>query len=83
MNLDHIFETCLYANDLEEAERFYGEVLGLSVVSRMKGRGIAFRCGRGVLLIFNPEQTRIKDERSHPTVQRGLATLPFRYETRK
>lgn len=66
MNLDRIFETCLYANDLQAAERFYREVLGLSVISRTEGRAIAFRCGRGVLLVFNPEQTRIKD-RQVPT----------------
>jgi len=80
MNLDRIFETCLYAKDLEEAERFYREVLGLSVVSRMKGRGIAFRCGRGVLLIFNPEQTRIQDREvpSHGAEGPGHVAFPVR-----
>jgi len=80
MNVDRIFETCLYANDLEEAERFYREVLGLRLVSRMKGRGIAFRCGRGVLLIFNPEQTRIQDREvpAHGAEGPGHVAFPVR-----
>jgi catechol 2,3-dioxygenase-like lactoylglutathione lyase family enzyme len=54
-----IFETCLYANDLAAAERFYSDVLGLEVVSRNEGRGVVFRCGPGVLLVFDARQTRI------------------------
>jgi catechol 2,3-dioxygenase-like lactoylglutathione lyase family enzyme len=80
MNVDRIFETCLYAKDLEESERFYREVLGLRVVSRMKGRGIALRCGRGVLLIFNPEQTRIhgREVPSHGAEGPGHIAFPVR-----
>ena len=80
MNVDRIFETCLYATDLEAAERFYREVLGLRVVSRMKGRGIAFRCGQGVLLIFNPEQTRIHDREvpTHGADGPGHVAFPVR-----
>jgi catechol 2,3-dioxygenase-like lactoylglutathione lyase family enzyme len=58
MELRRIFETCLYAADLGAAMRFYGEVLGLGLVSRMGDRGLTFRCGDGVLLIFDPERTR-------------------------
>jgi catechol 2,3-dioxygenase-like lactoylglutathione lyase family enzyme len=62
MQAKRIFETCLYAKDLAAAERFYTRVLGLEVVTRMEvDRGIAFRCGAGVLLVFNPDRTRIKD----------------------
>jgi len=62
MKATRIFETCLYAADLAAAERFYQEVLGLEVVSRMEGRGVTFRCGPGVLIVFNAERTRIADE---------------------
>ncbi len=62
MELGRIFETCLYARDLAAAERFYGGVLGLEVVSRMGGRGLAFTCGDGVLLVFDPRVTREPDE---------------------
>ena len=52
-----VLETCLYATDLWAAERFYVEALGLEVFSRAEGRHVFFRCGPGVLLIFNPERT--------------------------
>jgi catechol 2,3-dioxygenase-like lactoylglutathione lyase family enzyme len=52
-----ILETCLYAKDLEAAERFYTALFGLEVITRQNGRHVFFRCGRGVLLIFNPDKT--------------------------
>lgn len=58
MELRRIFETCLYATDLAAAERFYRDVLGLELASRMNDRGLTFRCGDGVLLIFDPSRTR-------------------------
>ena len=53
-----ILETCLYANDLVKAEQFYHDVLGLEVVNRQDGRHIFFRCGRSMLLVFDPESSR-------------------------
>jgi catechol 2,3-dioxygenase-like lactoylglutathione lyase family enzyme len=58
MKAERIFETILYASDLKAAESFYTEVLGLDVVSRFTPLAVAFRCGQGVLLIFDPEQSR-------------------------
>ncbi len=52
-----ILETALYADDLDRAEAFYGSVLGLEKISRAGSRHIFFRCGPGVLLIFNPAET--------------------------
>jgi len=54
MKLNEIYESVLYAGDLAAAERFYGEVLGLELL-RSTELMLAFRCGSGVLLIFNPE----------------------------
>jgi len=53
-----ILESALYVSDLDEAERFYGEVLGLTRIAKVEGRHVFFRCGAGVLLLFNPEATR-------------------------
>jgi catechol 2,3-dioxygenase-like lactoylglutathione lyase family enzyme len=50
-----IAETCLYARDLAAAERFYADVIGLEVYSRLAGKFVFFRCGGGMLLIFNPD----------------------------
>ena len=54
-----ILETALYVDDLERAESFYGGVLGLEPITKLAGRHAFFRCGEGVLLLFNAEATRI------------------------
>ncbi|NTF40691.1 VOC family protein [Rhizobium rhizogenes] len=55
--LESILETALYADDLDAAEAFYGNILGLQKISRGGNRHIFYRCGSGVLLIFNPAET--------------------------
>ncbi len=57
--LGPLLEAALYVGDLSAAEEFYHGVLGLEVVSRMEDRGISFRCGAMVLLLFDPARTRI------------------------
>lgn len=52
-----ILEAALYVSDLAEAERFYGEALGLERIARVEGRHVFFRCGQTVLLLFNPAAT--------------------------
>lgn len=59
-----IIETSLYADDLQAAERFYRDVLGLRIIGREEGRHVFFRCGRGVLLIFRAEVTRSEEGRT-------------------
>lgn len=55
--LQGILETALYADDLDQAETFYGTVLDLERITRAGNRHVFFRCGDGVLLIFNPAET--------------------------
>ena len=57
--LEGVLETCLYAEDLAQAEQFYGALLGLPVVVRDPDRHIFFRCGPGMLLVFNPSRTAL------------------------
>jgi catechol 2,3-dioxygenase-like lactoylglutathione lyase family enzyme len=52
-----VLETCLYAVDLDAAERFYVDVIGLESFARVERRHVFFRCGAGVFLVFNPETT--------------------------
>lgn len=52
-----VLETALYCDDLEAAEEFYGSVLGLELILREEGRHVFFRCGQGVLLLFDPATT--------------------------
>jgi catechol 2,3-dioxygenase-like lactoylglutathione lyase family enzyme len=53
--IDRVLETILYVDDLDAAERFYGEVLGLELDSRKGGLFVFFKCGKGMLLLFEPE----------------------------
>ncbi len=55
--LEGILETALYADDLDAAEAFYDGLLGLEKITRQANRHVFFRCGPGVLLIFNPQET--------------------------
>lgn len=55
--IEGILETALYADDLDAAEAFYGGILGLEKVLRAGNRHVFYRCGPGILLIFNPHET--------------------------
>jgi catechol 2,3-dioxygenase-like lactoylglutathione lyase family enzyme len=73
MQSSRIFETVLYAEDLAAAERFYHQALGLEVI----GRGelfVVFRCGGGVLLLFDPRTVPHRAETFLPTgrLARGI-----------
>lgn len=67
MEPDGILESVLYAGDLEAAERFYRDVLGLRLHAKAPGRHVFFRCAGQMLLIFNPTETRLA------TASSGLA----------
>lgn len=56
---DGVIETCIYAADLDAAERFYRDVLGLEFHARVAGRHVFFRSGAGMFLIFNPGETLV------------------------
>ena len=56
--IQDLVEIGVYADDLEQAECFYGGVLGLAVRAREAGRHVFFQVGdRAMLLVFRPEAT--------------------------
>ena len=55
--IEGVLETCLYARDLDAAERFYAGLLGLAVVAREPARHVFLRCGAAMLLVFDPDRT--------------------------
>jgi catechol 2,3-dioxygenase-like lactoylglutathione lyase family enzyme len=57
MTPTRILETCLYAENLEAVRPFYQELLNLPLVAEEPERHLFFRCGPGMLLIFNPHHT--------------------------
>ncbi|MFD2249393.1 catechol 2,3-dioxygenase-like lactoylglutathione lyase family enzyme [Pseudochelatococcus lubricantis] len=52
-----ILETTIYAGDIDAAEAFYRDVLGLDVVAKLDGKFVFLRCGQQMLLVFNPVES--------------------------
>lgn len=59
MHPSAILESALYVTDLDAAEAFYADVLGLERIAKAEGRHVFFRCGKGVLLLFDAEATKV------------------------
>lgn len=57
MHISGIIETCIYAQNLDEAQQFYSSLPGLELVSEEDERHLFYRCGAQMLLVFNPEHT--------------------------
>ncbi len=55
--LGGVLEAAIYTRDLEEARRFYSDVLELDEVISAEGVFEFFRCGSTIVLIFNPDET--------------------------
>lgn len=66
-----ILECALYVTDLDAAEKFYGEVMGLERIAKVESRHVFFRCGQGVLLLFSAEATKVP-----PPVEARLPVPP-------
>jgi len=66
-----VLETVLYCPDLEAARDFYTGTLGLELAATMTERHVFLRCGDGMLLLFNPENT------SRIPVPIGEAVVPM------
>lgn len=57
-DIEAVIETGFYVDDLDRAEAFYHDVLGLAVVGKEPGRHVFFRVGqRAMLLAFHPSAT--------------------------
>lgn len=61
MKIISIKETCLYIKDLNLAIDFYHEKLKFPLISHVKGKHAFFRVGAAILLVFNPEESKLKE----------------------
>ncbi|UWR04802.1 VOC family protein [Ruegeria conchae] len=52
-----ILEAALYVDDLDAAEDFYGQILGLEKIQRATNRHVFYRIGGSVLLLFIADET--------------------------
>lgn len=77
MEFLNIKETCLYIRDLEKAKAFYHGQLGLPVINYQKGKHLFLRAGRSVLLLFNPEDSKLK---TSPPAHYGGGKQHFAFE---
>lgn len=59
MSVSEVLESALYVLDLQAAEKFYTEVLGLTFYAKMEGRHLFLRCGNRMVLLFNAEATAV------------------------
>ena len=71
-----IVETCIYSSNLEAMKDFYVNRIGLEFASEEKGRHIFLKAGKSMLLIFNPENTRIDKSNSDGFPLHGATTPP-------
>lgn len=60
MKLIKIKETCLYVKNLAQAKDFYASVLELPLINYLEGKHAFFKVGSSVLLLFNPEDSKLK-----------------------
>ena len=67
LKFEKIIETCIYSPDLGVMKDFYVHRLGLDLVSEEVGRHVFLKVGKSMLLIFNPENTRISTNSILPT----------------
>jgi catechol 2,3-dioxygenase-like lactoylglutathione lyase family enzyme len=63
--------------DLDAAEQFYGQVLGLELVTRQSELHCFFRCGGGMLLLFRPEVSEQSDGEIPAHGARGPGHVAF------
>lgn len=69
-----VVETCIYSSDLEIMKNFYVDKVGLELISEEKGRQVFLRAGKSMVLIFNPDVTRIEGKSIFPV--HGATTPP-------
>jgi catechol 2,3-dioxygenase-like lactoylglutathione lyase family enzyme len=72
-----ILETVLYAEDLEKSREFYGDVLGLEVISFDPARDLFLRLDGSVLIIFKASKTVIADSGVPPHGTTGIGHAAF------
>lgn len=65
---EQILETCIYVDNLDEAEKSSCDILGVELIRKTEARHLFFRLGRSIFLIFNPEVT------SDPNIEHDIPT---------
>ncbi len=77
MKLEKVLETCLYCQNLDAAEEFYTDILGLKIYSKVAGRHLFFKLAESMLLIFNPDKTMEAEQDVPPHGAYGEGHIAF------
>jgi catechol 2,3-dioxygenase-like lactoylglutathione lyase family enzyme len=77
MRANQILETCLCVDDLDRAERFYRDALGLELHDRQDGRHVFFRCGQQMFLLFDSRASSQADGKIPPHGTTGPGHVCF------
>ncbi len=80
MSVRAILETSLYVDDLEAAEKYYTEVLGMKILSRVAGRHVFIRMEQSMLLLFNASKTEVTSGEVPVHGTRGAGHVAFRMD---
>jgi len=77
MEIKEVLETCLCVDNLEKAQSFYQDILGLKVYAIEKDRHVFFHLGKQMFLLFNSETTLKKDTEMPPHGTKGPGHVAF------
>ncbi|HEX7032284.1 MAG TPA: VOC family protein [Nitrososphaera sp.] len=61
MKINKVVETCIYSFDLDSMKNFYAGILGMPIIQEEEGKLIFLKVGKSMLLIFNPDRTRVEN----------------------
>ena len=75
-----VLETSLYVDDLEAAEKYYTEVLGMKTSQRVEGRHVFIRLEHSMLLLFRARETEVKSGDVPVHGARGAGHVAFRMQ---
>jgi catechol 2,3-dioxygenase-like lactoylglutathione lyase family enzyme len=80
--IEAVIETAIYVDDLDQAETFYRDVLGLGPTGKEPGRSVFFRVGQTSMLLAFLAETTLRGEHlpAHGTKGPGHFALGVRSE---
>jgi catechol 2,3-dioxygenase-like lactoylglutathione lyase family enzyme len=77
MKINAIIETAIYVADLDEAETFYGTILGLPILGKEPGRHVFFQVGEASVLLAFIAETTLKGDHLPPHGAKGPGHFAF------
>jgi len=77
MRLKNIVETSIYSENVAEMVNFYEKILGLELIKPHTDRTAFLKLGHQLLIIFNPNLTKIDGKKVPPHGTDGAGHIAF------